>query len=122
MKYSTRQHEQSLGLFCGCILTYFVLCGVARDDHGHDFQSLGAAAQAVDTGDIGALLIHWLHKLNKLAQSILSNVHGYIRHYAADGYGHWNNWFMRNKISAGILLFCLGWQKVEINSFYFPGD
>lgn len=40
------------------ILTYFMLCGVARDDHGHDFQSLGAAAQAVDVGDVGTLVIH----------------------------------------------------------------
>lgn len=40
------------------IPTYFVLCGVARDDHGHDVQSLGAAAQAVDAGDVGTLVIH----------------------------------------------------------------
>lgn len=35
-----------------------MLCGVARDDHGHDFQSLGAAAQAVDVGDVGTLFIN----------------------------------------------------------------
>lgn len=35
--------------------TYFVLCGVAGDDDGHDIESLGAAAQAVDAGDVGTL-------------------------------------------------------------------
>lgn len=45
------------------IPTYFVLCGVAGDDYGHDFPSLGAAAQAVDAGDVGTLIMYWLHKL-----------------------------------------------------------
>lgn len=44
--------------------TYFVLCWVARDDHGHYFPSFGAAAQAVDAGDVGTLIVHRLHKLN----------------------------------------------------------
>lgn len=35
-----------------------MLCGVARDDHGQDVQSSGAAAQAVDVGDVGTLVIH----------------------------------------------------------------
>lgn len=42
-----------------------MLCGVARDDHGQDVQSSGAAAQAVDVGDVGTLVIHWLHKLQE---------------------------------------------------------
>lgn len=46
------------------IPTYFVLCRVARDDHGHYFPSLRAAAQAVDAGDVGTLVVHRLHKLN----------------------------------------------------------
>lgn len=46
------------------IPTYFVLCGVARDDHCHYFQSLGATAKAVDAGDVGTLVVNRLHKLN----------------------------------------------------------
>ena len=40
------------------ICTYFVLCGIARDDHGHDIQTISAASQAVDRGDVGTFVIH----------------------------------------------------------------
>lgn len=52
------------------IPTYFMLCGVARDDHGHDFQSLGAATQAVDADDVGTLIVHRLHELRHVKQSV----------------------------------------------------
>lgn len=58
--------------------TYFVLCGVARDHHGHDVQSLGAAAQAVDAGDVGTLVIHRLHQLNTREEGV--SVRGIARH------------------------------------------
>lgn len=41
--------------------TYFMLCRVTRDDHGHDVQSFGAATKAVDVGDVWTLIIHRLH-------------------------------------------------------------
>lgn len=43
--------------------TYFMLCGVARDDHGDDLLSPEAASQAVDAGDVGTLVIHRFHEL-----------------------------------------------------------
>lgn len=63
MIISTKQFSLPISWSYNHIPTYFVLCGVARDDDCHDFQSLGAAAQAVDVGDVGTLLIHRLHKL-----------------------------------------------------------
>jgi len=47
------------------ILTYFVLRGVARDDHGYNIKAVGAEAQAVDTGDVGTFVVHRLHQLNQ---------------------------------------------------------
>lgn len=47
----------------GPVRTYFVLFGVPGDDHGHDVQALGAAAQAVDVGDVGTLGVDRLHEL-----------------------------------------------------------
>lgn len=43
--------------------TYFMLCGVAGDDHGDNLLSSEAASQAVDAGDVGTLVIHRFHEL-----------------------------------------------------------
>lgn len=42
-----------------------MLCGVARDDNRHDFPSVRAAAQAVNAGDVGTLLVYRLHELDE---------------------------------------------------------
>lgn len=47
--------------------TNFMLCWVTRDDHGHDVQSFGAAAKAVDAGNVWTFVIHRLHELWKEA-------------------------------------------------------
>ena len=47
------------------VLTDLMLHGVPRDYHGHDIQTLGAEAQAVDAGDVGAFVVHRLHQLNE---------------------------------------------------------
>ena len=49
----------------GHVLTYLMLRGVARDDHGHYIQTLGAEAQAVNVGDVRAFVVHRLHQLNE---------------------------------------------------------
>lgn len=63
--FSSIRHLINNPIIYEYIPTYFMLCGVSREDHGHEFPPLGAASQAVDTGYVGAFVVHRLHKLSK---------------------------------------------------------
>lgn len=60
--------------------TCFVYARVVCDLHGIQLQSLGALAQAVEPGDVGALIRDGLHHLQKTRKGIHSDLNNDTNH------------------------------------------